>query len=86
MDFPWVHIKNLASKALSLAAEQICADWPERYGYAPVLLETFVELGRYRGTCYRAANWIRVGVTRERDGWAVTVPTARYLERSTCIR
>lgn len=62
--FPWVHVKNLASKALSLAAERIRADWQQRYGYAPVLLETFVEVGRYRGTCYRAANWIRVGVTR----------------------
>jgi hypothetical protein len=62
--FPWVGIKNLASKALSLATERIRTDWQQRYGYAPVLLETFVELGRYRGTCYRAANWIRLGVTR----------------------
>jgi len=62
--FPWVQVKNLASKALSLAAQRIGMDWQQRYGYAPVLLETFVELGRYRGTCYRAANWIRVGVTR----------------------
>lgn len=62
--FPWVCIRNLASKALSLAAQRIRTDWQQRYGYAPVLLETFVELGRYRGTCYRAANWIRVGVTR----------------------
>lgn len=62
--FPWLRIKNLASKALSLAAQRIRSDWQQRYGYAPVLLETFVELGRYRGTCYRAANWIRMGVTR----------------------
>ena len=62
--FPWVRIKNLASKALSLAAERIRGDWQQRYGYAPVLLETFVEVGRYRGTCYQAANWIRLGVTR----------------------
>jgi hypothetical protein len=62
--FPWLRIKNLASKALSLAAERIRTDWQQRYGYAPVLLETFVEVGRYRGTCYRAANWIRLGVTR----------------------
>ena len=62
--FPWVRIKNLASKALSLAPERIRADWQQRYGYAPVLLETFVEQGRYRGTCYQAANWIRLGVTR----------------------
>src|SRR5437588_4387188 len=62
--FPWVHIRNLASKALSLAVGRICSDWQRRYGYAPVLLETFVEVGRYRGTCYQAANWIRLGVTR----------------------
>lgn len=62
--FPWVRIRNLASKALSLAAERIGSDWQQRYGYAPVLLETFVEVGRYRGTCYQAANWIRLGVTR----------------------
>ena len=62
--FPWVRIKNLASKALSLATQRIRADWQQRYGYAPVLLETFVEQGRYRGTCYQAANWIRLGVTR----------------------
>lgn len=63
--FPWVRIKNLASKALSLAAGRIREDWQRRYGYAPVLLETFVEVER-RGTCYQAANWIRLGVTTGR--------------------
>jgi hypothetical protein len=64
--FPWVQVKNLASKALSLAAHRIAADWQERYGYAPVLLETFVDLEHYRGTCYQAANWTRLGVTQGR--------------------
>jgi hypothetical protein len=64
--FPWVRLKNLASHALSRAAQRIRADWEQRYGYAPVLLETFVELERHRGTCYQAANWIRLGVTRGR--------------------
>jgi hypothetical protein len=64
--FPWVRVKNLASKVLALAARRIRADWEQRYGYAPVLLETFVELERYRGTCYQAANWIRLGVTQGR--------------------
>ena len=64
--FPWLRIRNLASKALALAAQRIGSDWEQRYGYAPVLLETFVELGRYRGTCYQAANWIRLGVTQGR--------------------
>ncbi|MBC7961266.1 MAG: DUF4338 domain-containing protein [Vallitaleaceae bacterium] len=48
--FPWVHIKNLASKALSLAAEQLQGDWLREYCYAPVLLETFVDLAHFKGT------------------------------------
>jgi Domain of unknown function (DUF4338) len=62
--FPWVRVKNLASKVLSLAAQRIRQDWQERYGYQPVLLETFVDAGHYLGTCYQAANWIRLGLTR----------------------
>lgn len=64
--FPWVRVKCLASKALALAAQRIGADWQQRYGYRPVLLETFVDVARYRGTCYRAANWIYVGQTQGR--------------------
>ena len=65
--FPWVHVGNLASTALSLAARRIGQDWQERYGYAPVLLETFVDADLYRGTCYQAANWIRLGMTAGRS-------------------
>jgi hypothetical protein len=64
--FPWVKVKNLASTALSLVAKRIRQDWQQRYGYAPVLLETFVEASQYSGTCYRAANWIRLGMTAGR--------------------
>lgn len=64
--FPWVQVKNLASHVLALAAKQIPGDWQERYGYAPVLLETFVDIERYKGTCYQAANWIEVGQTAGR--------------------
>jgi hypothetical protein len=64
--FPWVSIKNLASTALSLAAKRIRQDWKSRYGYEPVLLETFVEPEHYRGVCYQAANWIQLGVTAGR--------------------
>jgi hypothetical protein len=64
--FPWVRVRNLASAALSRVAARIGRDWQERYGYAPVLLETFVEAERYRGTCYQAANWIRLGMTAGR--------------------
>jgi len=64
--FPWVRIKNLASKVLSLAVKRIGDDWLERYGYRPVLLETFVDPGKYRGTSYRAANWTFLGCTAGR--------------------
>jgi len=64
--FPWVHIKNLASKALSLAAKQIQEDWLREYCYAPVLLETFVDLEHFKGTCYKAANWKYLGETKGR--------------------
>jgi hypothetical protein len=64
--FPWVYIRNLASKALSLAAKQIQADWLREYCYAPVLLETFVDLTHFAGTCYKAANWVYLGETKGR--------------------
>lgn len=63
---PWVRSKNLASKVLSLCARQIPQDFVKNYGYSPVLLETFVEHGRFSGTCYRAGNWIPVGQTKGR--------------------
>jgi hypothetical protein len=63
---PWVQVKNLASKVLALAAKRIPDDFAARYGERPVLLETFVEQPRFRGTCYRAANWRHLGETAGR--------------------
>jgi len=63
---PWIKSRNLASKILSLASKQIRDDWYTRYNYRPVLLETFVEIDRFTGTCYRAANWQQVGMTQGR--------------------
>jgi len=63
---PWVKSKNLASHALSLCAQQLPRDWQQTYGYTPVLMETFVEKDRFAGTCYKAANWRYVGVTKGR--------------------
>jgi len=60
---PWIRSKGLASKILSISARQLPHDWHRRYGYRPVLLETFVESERHRGTCYKAANWVHVGQT-----------------------
>ena len=63
---PWVRAKGLASKILALSARQMPRDWETRYGCRPVLLETLVDTARFRGTCYRAANWIHVGQTAGR--------------------
>ena len=63
---PWVESKNLASKLLALASRQLPQDWQDRYAYRPVLLETFVDTGRFTGACYKAANWIHVGQTQGR--------------------
>lgn len=63
---PWVHSPGLASKVLAMAARRRPADSQQRYGFAPVLLETFVERQRHKGTCYRVANWQRVGRTNGR--------------------
>jgi hypothetical protein len=63
---PWVRVKGLASKILALSARQLQSDWESRYGRRPVLLETLVDAARFRGTCYRAANWIHVGQTTGR--------------------
>ncbi len=63
---PWFRIKNLATKVLAMAARQLPDDWLNRYGYRPVLLETFVEVDRFQGTCYKAANWLCLGMTKGR--------------------
>jgi hypothetical protein len=69
---PWVRSKGLASKILGRIARQLPEDWQQRYGYRPALLETFVQSDRFRGTCYKAANWIHVGQTTGRGKLDVT--------------
>jgi len=63
---PWVRVPELASHILGRVARRIAADWQGRYGHQVALLETFVERERFRGSCYRAANWRCVGQTRGR--------------------
>ena len=60
---PWIQCKGLASKILSIVNRQLPHHWQQRYGFKPVLLETFVECERHRGTSYKAANWVHVGKT-----------------------
>jgi len=69
---PWVQCKGLASKILGRIARQLPTDWQQCYGYRPVLLETFVQSDRFRGTCYKAANWVHVGQTQGRGKLDVT--------------
>ena len=63
---PMVRCANLASHALALCARQVSEDFERRYGLRPWLLESFVETPTYEGSCYKAANWIRVGQTKGR--------------------
>lgn len=63
---PHVRVPHLASTILARAARRLPTDWQHRYGYTPVLLETFVQTGRFTAASYRAANWIHVGHTQGR--------------------
>jgi hypothetical protein len=58
------HQPNLASRVLSLCERRLARDWPQHFGHRLLLLETFVDPRRFRGTLYRAANWLYVGDTR----------------------
>jgi len=64
---PSVQVANLASHVLAISVRRLAQDWRARYGYEPVLVETFVDGQRFAGTCYRAANWVWVGQTAGRD-------------------
>lgn len=63
---PWVRVPELASHILGRVARRVARDWQAQYGHAVALLETFVERERFRGSCYRAANWLCVGQTQGR--------------------
>ena len=74
--FPWVKVPHLGSWILGQVAGRIARDWQAKYGHPVVLLETFVERERFRGTVYRAANWQSAGVTTGRT----------RQDRHTCIQ
>ena len=61
--FPWVQVKNLASHALGWVERRIKDDWLERWGYRPILMETFVDPQHYNGSCYKGANWEYIGMS-----------------------
>lgn len=60
---PWGQVPHLASHLLGAVARRISADWQSLYHHPIWMLETFVDPERFRGTCYRAANWLYVGMT-----------------------
>ena len=69
---PWIQTSCLASHVLARVRARLSSDWQARYGHPLYLLESFVEPGRFAGTCYQAANWIHVGQTTGRtrqDRW-----------------
>jgi len=82
---PWVRRRNLGSWVLGRVARQLPADWQSRYGYRPVLMESFVEEERFAGTCYQAANWLCLGKTQGRGklekNHASILPIKRILVR-----
>ena len=63
---PWVQVPGLASHVLGGVCRRLSSDWQRKYGHRIYLLETFVQTDRFTGTCYRAANWLRVGQTKGR--------------------
>ncbi|MCP3921136.1 MAG: DUF4338 domain-containing protein [Desulfobacterales bacterium] len=64
---PWIDVFNLASYALGACLRRLSKDWRHRYGTDIVLVETFVDTTRYIGTCYKAANWQKIGKTKGRS-------------------
>jgi len=64
---PWVKVPHLASWILAHVLRRISSDWQSKYGHPILLVETFVQRDRFKGTAYRAANWIQVGSTRGRS-------------------
>ncbi len=83
---PWIGPKGLASKILSIINRKLLIDWHQRYGYRPVLLETFVEIPRHRGICYKAANWINVRKTSGRGKNAKPISRSCRSKTSGSIR
>ncbi len=94
---PWIRIPHLASKVLGANLRRLSSDWQATYGHPVLLAESFVDTTRFKGTCYRAANWVHLGQTlgstyTHRDGTrprgcekAVYVyPLARDASRRLC--
>jgi len=78
---PWVHVPHLASHLLARMSRQLSADWEAVYAHPIYFTETFVDPQRFQGTCYRAANWVDLGLTTGRGKDAPTKAPTRPLKR-----
>ena len=74
---PWVAVPHLASHVLGRLAARVSGDWQQLYGHPIYFLETFIDPARFRGTCYRAANWRVLGRTTGRGHNALTMRPTR---------
>ena len=78
---PWITVAHLASHILGRIARMISADWQRLYAHPIYFLETFIDPQRFRGTCYRAANWIYLGDTTGRGKDAPTYEPNRSIKQ-----
>jgi len=78
---PWVRVPHLASHLLGRMSRQLSGDWERVYAHPIAFVETFVDPTRYRGTCYRAANWTALGMTTGRGNNAPTHRATRTLKQ-----
>lgn len=72
---PWIQQRHLASRVLGANLRRLSRDWQASYGHPVVLAETFVDCSRFRGTCYRASNWLCAGQTQ---GWSKSGDAYRF--------
>jgi hypothetical protein len=80
--FPWVEVTHLASHVLGRLVRQLADDWEMRWGFRPILLETFVDPRHFAGTCYKAAGWELLGRT---TGEGMVRPGKQYQTHSKLI-
>jgi hypothetical protein len=77
---PWVEVPHLASHILGRVAQQLSPDWERMYGHPVYFAETFIDPGRFRGTCYQAANWKLLGLTTGRGKDSTSMRPNRSLK------
>lgn len=87
---PWVQVPHLASHILGQMARTLARDWEQMYGHPVYFLETFVDPQRFKGSCYRAANWVVLGRTTGRgkddQTWRPNRPIKEVLGYPLCRR